>query len=273
MADIQYPPARPLSVGEVLDLSVRIYRRTLLKCLVLAGLAVLLSQVPALYNLAHGRYLVKGVNAFRDPTFDLIYLLSILLSSALYGAVLLRQHALISGQPAGGEIAAALRRTPAWVGLLFLFGLGLGIPFALISAVLHSVVLASVCVLLAIAYFGIAFSCAWPLLFVKGAGPLQSLARSWQLTRGSFWRLSGLYTVALLILAAVWLVFGVVSVSLGVIIGRGDVLIAGSTASLFAVAAGALLAPFYTGLALAVLGDLMVRREGADLEQRIAATA
>lgn len=273
MADIQYPPARPLSVGEVLDLSVRIYRRTLLKCLVLAGLAVLLSQVPALYNLAHGRYLVKGLNAFRDPTFDLIYVLSILLSSALYGAVLLRQHALISGQAAGGEIAAALRRTPAWVVLLLLFALGLGIPFALIRAALHSVVLASVCLLVAVTYFGIAFSCAWPLLFVKGAGPLQSLARSWQLTRGSFWRLSGLYTVAVLILLAVWLVFGVVSVSLGVILGRGDVLVAGSTASLFAVAAGALLAPFYTGLALAVLGDLMVRREGADLEQRIAATA
>jgi len=273
MADIQYPPARPLSVGEVLDLCVRIYRRTLVKCLVLAGLAVLAGQLPNIYNLAHGRYLVKGMTAFRDPVYDLMYVLAILLSTVLYGSVLLRQHALITGQPQGGELRAALRRVPAWIALLLLCGLGFGLPFALLSAVLHSVVFATLCLVVAVTYFGIAFSCAWPLLFVKGAGPLQSLERSWQLTRGSFWRLTGLYTVAVLILCAVGLVFGVVSVSLGVIIGHGDVLLAGSTASLLAVAGGALLAPFYTGLALAALGDLRVRREGADLEQRIAATA
>jgi hypothetical protein len=36
---------------------------------------------------------------------------------------------------------------------------------------------------------------------------------------------------------------------------------------------GAIAAPFYSGLMLAVLGDLSVRREGADIAQRIAAAA
>ena len=39
------------------------------------------------------------------------------------------------------------------------------------------------------------------------------------------------------------------------------------------VALGALVTPFYGALALAVLADLKVRKEGADLEQRISATA
>jgi hypothetical protein len=44
-------------------------------------------------------------------------------------------------------------------------------------------------------------------------------------------------------------------------------------AGVVGVALGALATPFYTALGLAVLGDLSVRKEGADLEQRISATA
>ena len=44
-------------------------------------------------------------------------------------------------------------------------------------------------------------------------------------------------------------------------------------ADVFVIALGALVTPFYGALALAVLADLKVRKEGADLAQRISATA
>ena len=49
--------------------------------------------------------------------------------------------------------------------------------------------------------------------------------------------------------------------------------LAANFAGVVGVALGALATPFYTALALAVLGDLKVRKEGTDLEQRISATA
>jgi len=273
MADIQYPPARPLSVGETLDLAVRIYRRTLVKCLVLSGLGVLGSELATVYNLARHRYLVQGLNAWRDPWFDLLYVLGLVLSSVLFGAVLLRQHALVTRHACGGEIVAALRRLPAYLGMFLFLSFTVGLPFIVLGMGMLPLTVALVYLVLLVGFFGVMLSCAWPLLFIKGTGPLQSLTRSWALTRGSYWRLTALYSVGLLILLALWMVFGIVSVSLGVVLGRGDVLVATATASLLAVLGAALLFPFYTALSLAVLGDLTVRREGADLEQRIAATA
>jgi len=44
-------------------------------------------------------------------------------------------------------------------------------------------------------------------------------------------------------------------------------------AEVVGVVLGALATPFYGALALAVLADLKIRKEGADLEQRISATA
>jgi hypothetical protein len=45
-----------------------------------------------------------------------------------------------------------------------------------------------------------------------------------------------------------------------------------ATLGVVSVAVGALATPFYTALGLAVFGDLTVRKEGADLAQRISAT-
>ena len=56
-----YPPPRPLSVGEVLDLSFRIYHRTFVKCLVFGGLAVVANWLPNLYAIARGQTALQSV--------------------------------------------------------------------------------------------------------------------------------------------------------------------------------------------------------------------
>jgi hypothetical protein len=133
--------------------------------------------------------------------------------------------------------------------------------------------LALLLVLVLLSYLLVASSVAWVALIVAGRGPVASLARSWQLTSGSFWRLSAIYTVGLIVLMVVYLLVAAVAAVLAGILGRGDVAVVAATTSVVVVAVGALVTPFYTAMGLAVFGDLTVRKEGADLEQRISATA
>ena len=57
------------------------------------------------------------------------------------------------------------------------------------------------------------------------------------------------------------------------ILGRGDIAVVTASQAVLGIALGALFVPFYTALSIAILGDLKVRKEGTDLEQRIAASA
>jgi hypothetical protein len=276
MPTIPYPPQRQLSVGEVLDLTFRIYRATVGKCLLFAGFGVISGQLANIYTLARGRPLMRATTLqdlaaeLRDPQLWALYLVGAVLTMVFYAAVLLRQRALIVEGTAGGELAAAVRRVPALIGLGLLVVLGIVALFApagLIGGMMRGVlILAAVIVL---SYGLIAVSCAQTILLLDGAGPAASLSRSWRLTAGSFWRLSVIYTVALIILFVLYMVTAAIAGFVAGILGRGDFAIATASAEVVGVALGALATPFYSALALAVLGDLKVRKEGADLERRI----
>ena len=123
--------------------------------------------------------------------------------------------------------------------------------------------------LIALSYGFVAVSCAQTILLIDGAGPAASLSRSWRLTAGSFWRLSVIYTVAFIILIALYMVSGTIAAFVAGILGRGDFAIATAFTDVVIVALGALVTPVYTALGLAVLGELKVRKDGADLERRI----
>jgi hypothetical protein len=279
MVNIPYPPQRQLSVGEVLDLTFRIYRATVGKCLLFAGFGVIAGQLANFYTIARGRPMMSVTTwqdmlvQLRDPQLWAAYLLGNALAALFYSAILLRQRALIGDGAAGGELGAATRRLPALIGLFVLVGLGslvLWVPLGL--GVATGSVLAALLVLpafLALCYGLVAVSCAWTILMVDGAGPAASLARSWRLTSGSFWRLSVIYTVALFILLALYFVIGAIAAFVAGVLGRGDVAIATAFVEVVSVALVAVAIPFYSAVALAVLGDLKVRKEGADLERRI----
>jgi hypothetical protein len=281
MSTVPYPPQRQLSVGEVLDLSFRIYRTTFVKCLMFATCGVIAGQLAGIYALMRGRNLAQGAAGMagmlalmQDRTVVALYIVGLVLTLLFYAAVLLRQRAIITDDAVGGELAAALRRTPALLGLVILLAfccLALFVPVLVTSGVLRG--------LLALAAFGalcyglVALSCALAVLLVEDAGPVASLARSWRLTTGNFWRLSVIYTVALFILIALELVIAAVAGFLAGVLAHGDVAMVTAFAEVIAIILGALVTPFYGALALAVLADLKVRREGADLAQRISATA
>jgi hypothetical protein len=279
MANIPYPPQRQLSVGEVLDLTFRIYRATVVKCLLFAGFGVIAGQLANIYMIARGRPMVGATTwqdllaQIRDPGLWAAYLVGTALGGLFYSAILLRQRAMIDAGAASGEFAAAARRLPALVGLFLLVLAGsvvLLVPVALTvatgSAWAGLLALAGFVVL---CYAFVAVSCAWTILMIDGAGPAASVARSWRLTAGSFWRLSVIYTVALFIIIVLYMVTAAVAGFIAAALGRGDFAIATASAEVLVVALGAVAIPFYSALALAVLGDLKVRKEGADLERRI----
>ncbi|HUA89746.1 MAG TPA: hypothetical protein VL994_09940, partial [Steroidobacteraceae bacterium] len=156
MPNISYPPKRPLSVGEVLDLTFQIYRATLLKVLLLAGIARLFSQLPNIYSLLRGEARGGGLGgmavalseAQRHPIYWLLYFIGMVVYLTLYAAVIMRQHALISGGDTGGEVIAGLRRVPAMFGAGLLLGFSVGACFIPAAAFSHGGLALAIVVLL-----------------------------------------------------------------------------------------------------------------------------
>jgi hypothetical protein len=284
MPNIAYPPRRPLSVGEVLDLTFQVYRATLVKCLLPAALAVIAGQLTNVYALAKGGSLgrgggwagfvqtLQGIN--QDPVYWLVYVLATVASLLFYAVVTLRQYALITGRPVAGEFAAALRRAPQLVGVVILVGASVGaclLPALLLSP--PGRYLLAGLLLIPASYVAVLLSCAFTVLLLTGSGPVASYARSWRLATGSFWRLSIIYTVVLIVLLVFGTLVGALAAFLAAVLGRGDVALIAATTGVIVVAVTALTIPMYTAALLAVFGDLTARKEGMDLEQRISATA
>jgi hypothetical protein len=281
MSTVPYPPQRQLSVGEVLDLSFRIYRATLLRCLLFATCGVIAGQLAGIYVLIKGSTMARGgggvtgmVVQLRDPTFVTLYFVGLVFTLLFYAAVLLRQRAIITGGTGADALPAALRRLPALIGLLVLVIIGLCLSFlpgVVAGGALRTLLFAAA--VLVLCYAVVAISCAQTILLIDGEGPASSLVRSWRLTTGSFWRLSLIYTVALIILIALYAVIGAIAGFLAAVFAHGDLAMVAAFTQVIGIILGALATPFYAALGLAVLADLKVRKEGADLAQRISATA
>jgi hypothetical protein len=266
-----YPPPRPLTVGEVLDLSFQIYRRTFVKCLLFGALFVVSSRLPNIYSLARGKPLVQSL---LQPNLILIVVCAVL-ASLFYVAMTAREYRLITGHQAGGELLQVLRwfgRVLLIVILLMVFGVACGmllIPAFLATGLLRYVLLALL--LLPMGYLALRLGCAFTAMVVEDAGATGSLGRSWELTGGNVLRLMAVYTVVLFLFFALYVVVASLTGFLYVAFGSGDLVMTAAVVGVMAVAAGAVVAPYYSSIGLAIYGDLLVRKEGADLAQRISA--
>jgi hypothetical protein len=276
MAGNLYPPPRPLSIGETIDLAFRIFRATLVTCLLYAGLAVIASELPTIYKIARHRPLVSVLDE-RDPSFWLLYAIGWLLWVALCSLIVLRQYAVLGGRaPASGaELGAVGRRLPGLLLLFLGFTLASGVWFIPAAAFrgfgIVSFVLALIVLAIPATWVAVMLSAAWPVFLLTGKGAVDSLGHSWRLVSGSWWRLAAIYTVGLILLLVLYFVAGVIAVIIAIPVARGDLTVAAPLTTVITVVLSAVGTPFLTALLLAVYGDLAVRREGADLAQRIAA--
>ncbi|HEU5041613.1 MAG TPA: hypothetical protein VFT84_12360 [Gemmatimonadales bacterium] len=245
------PSLRPLSVGEILDVSFTLYRRHFGA---LATVALLCSGLPVLMSI----YIEASGGMIANIMLTLTYYLIFMVLSAIATAatVFIVSESYL-GRPLGA--GAALSRSTPLLGriivcsILLALVVGLGFVFLFIPGVILA------CGLMV----------AFPVLVLEPATTASgALGRSWSLTRGSRLRMFGLL-ITLLILLYIPLVsmLGLAAF----VLPTSDLVRPGSnTGGLVAVAlAGVvqmLIYPLFYCVLTVAYYDLRVRKEGFDLE-------
>ena len=268
MPNALYPPLKPRSFGELLDAVLQIFRLSLLKCMPYATLAILGAQLSTFYYLSRGRWPALDSN---DPVGVALSGVGTLIFVMLSMALLLRQSTIAAGRPVTGsaDLLDTLKRAPAiaTIALLAIAAIALLAGAAISICMLPALALATpfriagLAVMLAPAFYVlIALWFALPALVLARKGVLASLAYSFRLVRGNWWRAAGIYVAGIAMVFTLWmLVASIVAVALSDN-GADDVAVtrAITSAALLAVLAVGL--TFFSALTLALFGDLQVRR-------------
>ena len=252
-----YPPARPQSIGEVLDSGFAIFRRSLVSCLPYGFLSVIGYQLPHLHDLLAGRPFREF--ARHDPIWWVDYALGLLISMLFFAAMLLRQRALAAGEPvaASGELRTALRQLGRLVVLLVLLAIGF--------------IVATLLLIIPGLYLGVAWLFALPALVLEELGPIDALVYSQGLVWGYWWRTALIFNVVFAVLVALYASLGV---AVGVVVaftGMADLAVVTAVSAAVGAVIATVVMPFLAALLLAAYGELRVRREGLDLERRASA--
>jgi hypothetical protein len=255
MTRVAWVPPRPQSVAEVLDTMFRIFLGTVVKSLPYGLAAMLIVQLPNLYDLGRGAPL-RGFGA-NDAVWWLLFAVGTLGTLAFWSSIMLRQTAMLRGEPlsARRELARTMRMLPALVALFVL--------------VIAAIVVGTAALLVPGLYLAVALTLAWPALVLDGIGPAQALRESIRLTRGSWLHVAAVLTVSVVVMMALVLAVTIAVVALP-LAGAADVALATALAAAIFIAMGAIAAPFYGALLIALYGNLQARRNGADLERRVA---
>jgi hypothetical protein len=261
------PRLRPLSLGEILDIAVKIclaHWRTLLK-------AVLVVVVPVqiVGTLINADYTVEQFNVSTDSTptpaetIDELnqYLGGFAVSAVLQSlAVLLATAACFwaiaqayLGEQADwrSSLRYALRLTPALLLLTLLYGLG--VLLGLVLFVLPGV------------WIYVAWAFATPVLLVEGLRGPAALGRSFRLVKGRWWRTFGVLLVGFILAAIISTIVQAVFL-IGIVVGEDNdalVLVLSAIAGSVGLAVST---PFQAALLAVLYFDLRVRKEGFDLE-------
>jgi hypothetical protein len=274
MSSAFYPPARPLSVGEVLDLVFQIFKATLVKGLPYGICAVIAQQLPNIYALASGATVRQTLGAGR-PVGIALFAVGVLLALIAWSALLLRQRAIIEQRPTSikSELGEAFRRLPSFLGATLLFLVVVGCGAAVIMVVPQQyrmgvrIPLEVVCL-----YLAVLLSCTWPAVLFAAQGPLGALRQSGRLVWGNWWRMAVVYFVGGAVVIVVAVLLGTLIAAVVSSLGAG-IPVMTSVFTEVANVLGAVTAPFAGALLLATFGDLRVRKEGTDLRQRIVGLA
>jgi hypothetical protein len=261
---------RPLSVGEILDLAIQIYRERfadLVKAaaVVVAPVAVLRALVQLSLLPDEDSSLFSGpVDATGQPTFEANEFWSLMAGLLLVGLVSLISSQLATGASFKLVSGAYLDEPPDWraslsfatsrlgslVWLTVLLGFLAGLGF--LACIVPGV------------YLYVAWSVAVPVLLLENARGRAALKRSRALVRDRWWPTAGAILVSLILSV---IVQGVVSGLLAVVVTVGDNDLVAAVAQAVADTVGTVLTtPFTSAVIAAVYFDLRVRKEGFDLE-------
>ena len=264
MPNALYPPLKPRSFAELLDAVLQIFRLSLLKCLPYASVAIVAGQLWSLYYLARGREPILDAN---DPIGLALYGVGTLIFFMLSMTILLRQSAIAAGRPVTGaaDLRDTLKRAPAIVALTLLAGAAVSVFVLPALALAPPYRTVGIIVMLApVIYIVIALSFALPALVLARKGVLASIAYSFSLVRGNWWRVAALYGVGMGVILTLWtLVATIAAMALsndGADLGPDNAALARAITAAAALAVFAVGLTFYSALTLTLFGDLEIRR-------------
>ncbi len=295
-------PTEPRSIGGVLDDGLRLWRDSIPKTWPLALLAQLAVAIPVLilgYKLRGIVSPVSGMptrpmsaastqamlNLFKSPVTWLTYLAITVLSALFYTGVVLRIAAFATGAVSslGAALSSALRLLPRLLLQFLLFmvvfivaGVVLAIAAALLAAAASGAA-GLVYLLYVILFFVFIFVIgrvffASMVLILDDAGPAESIAISWRLTRGYWWRCAGILLVLFIIGLVFSLVVGFISAALAGALGSSSLLATG-VSQIISLLVNTVLGSLYPAVLVAILYDLKLRKQGGDLLGRVDALA
>jgi hypothetical protein len=251
-----YPPSRPQSIAEVLDTGFRIFQISLPRCVGYGVLSVLAGQLPNIYDLATGRPI--GQFGRGDPIWFLWYIVGAVAMLVLWTAMMLRQAAIASGRATtlSAEARVAFARLPYVI--LLLLACFLAIAMGTLLLVLPGL------------YLAVALTLSWPALVLTRQDVLSAMRYSLGLIRRNWWRTTLIFAVALAVVFMFYSFGLILSALILRFAGAEDIAVVTAVSAAVVVAMGAVASPFMCALLLATFGDLQVRREGTDLERRMA---
>jgi hypothetical protein len=270
---VNAPALRPLGIGEILDVGIKIYWRnawTLFRIVLFVVLPtqivvnlIQISSLPAGVDNAPGgpfgpSFTSNGSISRREGiTLAVGYGVALILNALAGKLAQAGCFRAVADAYLGEDVSwrsslrYALRRLPAVIGLSLLSTIIIAIGFIL-------------CVIPGIYLWG-AFYVAVPVLLVEGVGPRRALGRSRQLVRGRWWG-----TIGVAIVGSV-LVFVVAGALNGLILGvalasPSQNTVTGFVLTTLATTLSAVLTtPAAAAFATVLYVDLRVRKEGFDL--------
>ena len=283
MSNSLYPPDGPQTVGQVLDAGFRVFKASLVRCLLFGAMAMIAGQLPNIYSLAAGQPFDAYLHG--EPVTMALAVVGSIATVYLSAVMLLRQREVAQGRRHSTrvELAHALRRMPAVLGV------------AAVSLVLLAVVPVSLYLLnraggispssqlaLGIAVGAAGLPILWLLpglamavavAVLTDRGFVASLREGIALVYGSWWRTMLTFAVWAVLLAVFNFVAVIIIVMALPLIGATDVATVTAGTPVVFVALRAIGLPFLVAILLAVYGELQVRRQGVDLERRVAGVA
>lgn len=290
-------PAAPRSIGGVVDDAIKLYRDAFAKSwplaligqvLIAAPLLVIRLQLAAVPGVG-GNPMAMATNPaaaaaymaiYKSPAIWLSYLAVLVVTFGLYNALIVQIDGFAAAKPrsVGESIAAAVRLLPCAVLLYVVLVAGLalsmvcvGVVAAMLRTVHASAFLSALLVLayvIALIYVLGRLFLAYVALIVERAPVFRSFGISWTLIKNHWWRTATVYTVAIVIVCVFYVLIGVLDALVFAMLhstsGAATVV-----SQLFSIAVGTVFVPFFPAVLLAIYYDLKLRRDGADLADRV----